>query len=421
LLLSALAAMSQLTAAHQDYIQTKVNPTLETLVTQVLMERPEKPVPFMIRWLAEQTKAPSSVLDTGEAEGLRSEIIELQAEVRELEQRLNECGEAAASTAASLAAPAAAGPAADEEEEEEEDDDDLLEPPPEMKQSTGPRSSVSAEAYGDWNKKVDFTPPVHAKTEDQTSRLQAVLKQSFLFSALEQPQLDIIIGAMVEKPISSGDRIMKEGDDGEVMFVIEKGAVDCIKFLDGVDKVVKTCGPGDVFGELALLYNCPRAATVKATEETILWELDRNTFNHIVRDASMKKREMYEEFLKCVPLLESLGQYEKSQIADALCKETVPAGAVVFKQGDEGSRFYIVEEGQLVVRKNSADGSSSQDVLTYTRGGYFGELALMRDDTRAASVIAATEAKLLYLERKTFKSLLGPIEDVLKKKASDYN
>jgi cAMP-dependent protein kinase regulator len=63
---------------------------------------------------------------------------------------------------------------------------------------------------------------------------------------------------------------------------------------------LKTYEPGEAFGELALLYNAPRAATIKAKSNCLLWVLDRNTFNHIVKDASMRKREKYEDFLKSV-------------------------------------------------------------------------------------------------------------------------
>lgn len=66
---------------------------------------------------------------------------------------------------------------------------------------------------------------------------------------------------------------------------------------------MKTYEPGEAFGELALLYNAPRAATIKAKTDCLLWVLDRNTFNHIVKDASMRKREKYEDFLKSVTLL----------------------------------------------------------------------------------------------------------------------
>lgn len=405
---------------HQEYIQTKVNPILENLVTQVLLERPENPVPFMVRWLAEQSPQAKDYFagfGMGEAEKLRTEVKTLQEEVRGLEAKLGRAPAASAASAAkattetsrSVEASKAKEKTAEKEEEEEEEDDDDDEgeddplPPPKAYMQRGPRTSVSAEAYGDWNKLKAFTAPVHPKTEEQKARILKVLSQSFLFTSVDKDNLNVLVGAMVEKTAESGERLIKEGDDGEVMYVIEKGVVDCLKKINGEDKVVKTCSAGDFFGELALLYNCPRAASVDAKEALLLWQLDRETFNHIVRDASMKKREQYENFLKSVEILKELGNYERSQLSDSLQKETVASGAEVIKQGEEGDKFYLVEEGELAAVKDG------KEVLTYQAGDYFGELALIREDKRAATVTARTEAKLLWVDRKTFMTLLGPL------------
>jgi len=391
---------------HQEYIQTKVNPTLENLVTQVLLERPDNPVPFMISWLAQQTKS-SAQLGSGEAERLRNEIRALQAEVGDLQAKL---GPAASTTKAA---------AQDDESEEEDDADDVDElPPPPASYGTGAkvhRASVSAEAYGQWNQVQEFTAPVHAKTEDQKTRLNAVLQNCFLFSTLDKANLNIIIDAMLEKNVAKDERIIQEGDDGDVMYVIEKGSIECMKKINGSEKVVKTCGAGDFFGELALLYNCPRAASVEARgDAAVLWQLDRATFNHIVRDASMKKREQYEKFLKSVPLLETLGQYECGALADSLQKEQVKAGTAVVTQGDAGSRFYLVEKGELTATK------AGKEVLKYKVGDYFGELALIKNEKRAATVTADMDVDLLFIDNKTFTSLLGSIEDVMVTKAAAY-
>merc|ERR1719327_201286 len=108
--------------------------------------------------------------------------------------------------------------------------------------------------------------------------------------------------------------------------------MDCFKKIDGEDKLVKECKVGDAFGELALLYNCPRAASVDAHDKSILWQLDRESFNHIVKDAVSRRRKQYEDFLQKVPVLQSLDNYERNSMCDALAAETFKLGEVIVTQ-----------------------------------------------------------------------------------------
>jgi cAMP-dependent protein kinase regulator len=304
----------------------------------------------------------------------------------------------------------------EESEEEEEDDveDDVLEEM-EMQQQQQPRrgrQSVSAEAYGEWNVKKTFDPPFIPKTEDQNERLKACLSRSFMFSALDGAEFNIIIGAMSEVNVGPGEKIINRGDDGDSLYVIEAGSFDCsIKDPETeAEKVVKTCKGGDVFGELALLYNCPRAATVTSTEASVVWSLDRETFNHIVKEGAQNKRNRYDAFLAKVPLLGSMDSYERSQLADALRVENVEDGATIVTQGEVGEKFYIVEEGTLVALKDGIP------VMDYAVGDYFGELALINHQTRAATVMAKCPAKLLSIDSTTFKRLLN-VNDLVERAA----
>ena len=85
---------------------------------------------------------------------------------------------------------------------------------------------------------------------------------------------------------------------------------------------MKNYVPGEGFGELALLYNAPRAATITATEDSTLMKLDRGTFNHIVKDAAQRKREKYDNFLQTIPILQSMDPYERSKLGDAVREES---------------------------------------------------------------------------------------------------
>jgi len=220
--------------------------------------------------------------------------------------------------------------------------------------------------------------------------------------------MTIVIGAMKEKTTDPKERVITQGDQGDFLFVIESGKLNCIIKIDGVDKVVKTCETGDVFGELALLYNCPRAATVEAQEKCVLWQLDRDTFNNIVKEAAQKKRQRYDTFLAKVPLLASMDAYERSQLADALKPEAIPDGGSICKEGDVGNKFYIIEDGEAIATKGG------KQVMAYAAGDYFGELALIRNQPRAASVSAKGATKLLSVDSRSFKRLLN-VNDLLER------
>lgn len=178
--------------------------------------------------------------------------------------------------------------------------------------------------------------------------------------------------------------------------------------------MLKTCEAGDAFGELALLYNCPRAANVVAKEKSVLWQLDRDTFNAIVKDAAAKKRERYESFLGKVPLLSGLDTYEKSQVADAFKSEKFKDGDEIVREDESGDKFYVIEEGTCTAEKRG------DKVMDYKVGDYFGELALLRNQPRAATVKAAGDVGVLSLDRRTFRRLLGSLEDIMHAKISSY-
>lgn len=296
----------------------------------------------------------------------------------------------------------------------------------EMKQrqqkKKGFRQSVSAEVYGIHNKKEAFKPHIIPKTEEQKKTIEAKCMQSFIFNSLEDQELTTVIDAFEEKRYKPGDYVIKQGDEGDVIYLVDTGELDCEKIFKAGDPptYLKTYKPGESFGELALLYNAPRAATIKAKTDCILWALDRQCFNNIVKDAAMKKREKYEATLKKVDILQTIDPYELGQICDALKTEKVTAGTRIIKQNEEGDKFYILEEGEAYAAKILEEGKPEENVLNYSKGSYFGELALLKNEPRAASVIAKTDCKLLVLDRMAFKRLLGPLENILQRNSAAY-
>ena len=286
------------------------------------------------------------------------------------------------------------------------------------------RKGVSAEAYGQFNKKEDFVARMIPKSEEQIQRIKSSVIHSFLFSSLEAKDLEIVIGAMEEKRFKSGDDVIVQGEQGDCLYFVESGNLDCYKqFAKGEKPIlVKKYQPGDSFGELALLYNAPRAASIKAvSNEVITWVLDRETFNNIVKDAAQKKREKYENFLKKVEILSTIEPYELMQISDAIKSATYQKDDYIIREGEMGDVFYILEEGECVATKTLEPGKADTVIKDYGVGDYFGERALIKGEPRYANIIVKSEtAKVISLDRTSFKRLLGPIEDLLKRNIEKY-
>jgi len=91
------------------------------------------------------------------------------------------------------------------------------------------RSSVSAEVYGLFNKKADFKAKVIPKTNEQRQRIINKVTHSFLFNSLEDKDLDTVIGAMEERRYKTGDNVITQGENGDVLYLVEQGSLDCFK------------------------------------------------------------------------------------------------------------------------------------------------------------------------------------------------
>jgi len=117
-----------------------------------------------------------------------------------------------------------------------------------------------------------------------------------MFSALNPAELDIVLNAMSQVTRKAGEIIITQGEDGDNLYVVESGVLSCSKLFKGNSEptFLKEYQPGEAFGELALLYNAPRAATITAKIDAELWALDRRTFNFIVKDSALKKHDKYD-------------------------------------------------------------------------------------------------------------------------------
>ncbi|KAL3974206.1 Fas-activated serine/threonine kinase [Sarotherodon galilaeus] len=291
--------------------------------------------------------------------------------------------------------------------EDDEDDDSDFEPPPPSRFNR--RVSVCAEA---------FNPD---EDDEDRCRLQEACRDILLFKTLDQEQFSQVLDAMFELIVKPQEHVIDQGDDGDNFYVIERGVYDIV--VSG--KCVGQYNNKGSFGELALMYNTPRAATIIATQDGALWGLDRATFRRLIVKNNAKKRRMYESFIESVPLLKSLEATERMKLVDVLGAKQFTDGERIITQGDKADCFYIVESGEVKIMmksKTKADHADNAEVeiTRCTRGQYFGELALVTNKPRAASAYAVGDVKCLVIDIQAFERLLGSCKEIMKRNIAHY-
>jgi MFS family permease len=116
-------------------------------------------------------------------------------------------------------------------------------------------------------------------------------------------------------------------------------------------------------------------------------------------------------FVRKVPVLSGLSHAVLEDLASRMTLEKVPDGAAVVSQGEVGDRLYIVKEGEAEVVAHGEDGEE-KELATLSKNDYFGEIALLRDVPRTATVRSRSPMELYSLEREDFQELLERSEQL---------
>ncbi|CAL1294767.1 unnamed protein product [Larinioides sclopetarius] len=298
----------------------------------------------------------------------------------------------------------------------EEREDDICATPNMAPAQRVRRGAVSAETYSE-DDATTYVKKVVPKDYKTMTALSKAIEKNVLFAHLDDTERSDIFDAMFPVVHKAGETIIQQGDQGDNFYVIDQGEVEV--FVNG--QIVTTIGDGGSFGELALIYGTPRAATVRAKTDIKLWAIDRDTYRRILMGSTIRKRKMYQEFLGKVSVLESLDEWEKLTVADALEPVQFNDGDVIVEQGQPGDDFYIIEDGTAVVLQRRSDSEPQVEVGHLGPGDYFGEIALLLDRPRAATVKAKGPLKCIKLDRARFERILGPCADILKRNMTHYN
>eukprot|EP00286_Rhodomonas_abbreviata_P022130 CAMPEP_0181317310 /NCGR_PEP_ID=MMETSP1101-20121128/16400_1 /TAXON_ID=46948 /ORGANISM="Rhodomonas abbreviata, Strain Caron Lab Isolate" /LENGTH=317 /DNA_ID=CAMNT_0023424695 /DNA_START=106 /DNA_END=1056 /DNA_ORIENTATION=- len=278
------------------------------------------------------------------------------------------------------------------------------------------RHSVSAPPTGAISE--DTVLLINQKTDEVKAYLQRVLKSIFIFQEVEGANMDTLIGSFHSVEKSAGTKIITQGEDGDNFYVIKSGTCDIyVASGDGEPERVLTLSDGGYFGELALMYHCPRAATVIARTDVVLEALDQNAFNVVLRRSGRSRRATYDAFLQKVPILHSLTSEDRGKLADVLVQTKFADGEHIIRQGDVNAyTFFILYEGAAAAILDPGH----KHIARYGVGDYFGELALITDAPRAANVVAMGPCTVVVVDRAAFIRLLGPCLESMREHTEEY-
>jgi len=271
------------------------------------------------------------------------------------------------------------------------------------------RMNVAAESFVPWSPLGSVV--VHKLPPLSEQLILKALAEHFMFSELEPESRIKVMTKMELVEAEVGRRVTQQGDPGDHFYIVERGNLDV--FVDSLK--VGHLGPGDVFGDLALILDAPRAATVVATTPCKCWGLNRATFRQALLEITVNSKETINDFLERVPLLQGLDFLERRVLSDQVAPITFEPGKKIIRQGHTGNVFYIVQQGFVHVTQRRGVPEVESHLVTMHPGDYFGEGSLVcPDQPRAATVTAGEDGVVcLALNRLDFALHLGPLVSLL--------
>ncbi len=232
---------------------------------------------------------------------------------------------------------------------------------------------------------------------------ETLLREVHFLSPLSEEELSQVATRMNRQIFRPGDTVIQQGTEGDRFYVIERGVVEVLVGDESVPR--RTLMRGDYFGEIALLERVSRTSTVRAASPlSVLW-LGRGDFDRLLASRVSASAQIDEtihtlEELRQFSIFANLSSRELDTLASRLLRERFPPGAVVIQEGESGDSFYLVDSGQAEVLV----GGERRSILG--RGTYFGEIALLLDIPRTATVRALTPLDVLKLRRQDFEALV---------------
>ncbi len=247
---------------------------------------------------------------------------------------------------------------------------------------------------------------VTGESAPTTEEVVGFLKETMLFAPLAPETLERIARAMEFLQVAAGTPIIREGDQGDSLFVVCVGQVDVLKDdATGTPRVVATLGPGDAFGEIALLSRTQRTASVVSTRPTSLLVLDRTSFETILVGTLGAERItsilQVCAFLRRNRMFRNWDDKALQHLAASMEFAEFDSGDDIIRQGVLNDSFYVVYEGTVRIRKDK------REVARLRAGEFFGEVSLLKGIPAVADATADGHVRCLKLDRDEFLALVS--------------
>lgn len=232
---------------------------------------------------------------------------------------------------------------------------------------------------------------------------------NFVFGGLTEEEEVLLINAMQRYRFKADEVIIKQGDAADYFYVLRQGKVQFI--VDS--KKVREASDGVSFGELALLHNAPRSASVIAVTECFTYRVDQCTFRALLASHTLGLEKARVELLRHVSIFKDIDTAALAKIADAMTPVSVPDGKMIIRKGDVGRIFYIIQRGKVKISEVSITEESCPVIKNLERGDFFGERALITGERRSANATAIGHCTLLCISKETFETIMGSLEDLI--------
>ncbi|XP_068617839.1 cGMP-dependent protein kinase, isozyme 2 forms cD5/T2 isoform X1 [Battus philenor] len=297
----------------------------------------------------------------------------------------------------------------------------------------------SEDRYDRYNDILSFAPPKDRISEERVLKTNGAYPRSAKSSSsgsdsdfsIPRPKLIVPVHTYGMRKRRTGNLCQRESNATESS--LDAGVLlDVTRLEDSTDaspeskdsegrvevsrenKYLSTMAPGKVFGELAILYNCKRTATIKAATDCRLWAIERQCFQTIMMRTGLIRQAEYTDFLKSVPIFKNLPEDTLIKISDVLEETHYQNGDYIIRQGARGDTFFIISKGQVKVTQKQPNSNDEKFIRTLTKGDFFGEKALQGDDLRTANIICDSPegTTCLVIDRETFNQLISTLDEI---------